>query len=881
MRFLGALLLALAGHGAALAEPVSAPPAAQGEVPQGKLPATVVPLAYRLDLTVDPARDRFSGTVEIDARLAVASSTIFLHGRNLAMRRTVATVNGKAIAGTWREADPTGVAALTFAAPLPAGPVTFAFAYDAPFNDGPAGMFRVKVGEEWYSWSQFQSIDARAAFPSFDEPGFRTPFAVTLRTRPGMIAVSNAPLASVTREGGHDVHRFAPTPPISTYLVAMMTGPFASVASAVPPGPHRPVPLPLRVISPQPNKDRLSFALEGSREIVLQLEDYFGEAFPFAKLDQITSPILPGAMENPGADLYNDSIIVLDAKASIVRQRRFGMVVSHELAHQWFGDLVTPAWWDDIWLNESFANWMGYHIGGKWRPALKIDGGGLGEGFAAMDTDALLAGRPIRQPIATNARIDSAFDAITYGKGGHVIAMVAGYMGEERFRDGVRRYIGAHRFANATSDDFFAALAGAAGDPQLVAAMRSFTDQQGVPLLMFTRKGSAFGVSQQRYTALGTAPGSARWTVPMCVRRGPVRHCQLLAERSAAFALPGKGPLVPNAGGLGYYRFDLPRRDWDALIVRADRLPGGEAQALADSLKASFRTGRATTRQLVAAARKLVRNPDSHASDAAGLLLDAMTSADLVGGNGLFAFRALVGRLYAPLVRKHGFDPRAGLYAGDDPDVAERRTEAVTRLANWNRDRKLRRQLANAAAAFLAGDTAALDPEWFDLAFGAHLEVGGLASAKALAAQAVASQDADFRPAVLGALASSGSTAIAAWLLSEWQDERLRVSERRQLLRGIMGMRATRETGYRWLREHLDALTSGDQGIFFAARLPQLLGGFCTAERAREFERELTPRFAGKPGELELARAIERVRNCGLLRETLAGQVSVDLAQMR
>ena len=538
----------------------AAPPVAL-PIPLGKLPDTVKPLAYRLDLTLDPAKDRFSGKVEIDTRLARPSDTVFLHGRDLDMRRAVALVGGKTFVGEWRQADPTGVAVLKFAAPLPAGPVVFAFEYDAVYNDSPTGLFRVKVGEDWYGWSQFESIDARAAFPGFDEPGIKTPFTITLRTRPGQMAVSNAPELSKALEGGLEVHRFQPTLPLPTYLVAMMSGPFAAISSEIAPTPQRAKPLPLRVISPRPNADKLAFALEGSKPIVARLEDYFGEAFPFPKLDQITTPIMPGAMENAGADLYNDSILVMDEKASVARQRQFAMVVAHELAHQWFGDLVTPAWWDDIWLNESFANWMGFHIAGKARPDLRIEGGGLAEGFAAMNTDALLAGRPIRQPITTNSQIDSAFDSITYGKGGHVIAMIAGYMGETRFRDGVRRYMARHRLGNATSDDFFSALGRGSGRSALVAAMRSFTDQQGVPLLTFTRKGDNFEVAQSRYVSLGTRPQPEKWIVPLCLRRGTVRHCQLLDGQTARFTLPGKGPLIPNADGAGYYRFELlPQR---------------------------------------------------------------------------------------------------------------------------------------------------------------------------------------------------------------------------------------------------------------------------------------------------------------------------------
>ncbi|MEO6717082.1 MAG: M1 family metallopeptidase, partial [Novosphingobium sp.] len=803
----GAGKAAQPGHNAAQHSAASLAAAIpEAPIPLGKLPDAVKPLAYRLDLTLDPAQPRFTGRVEIDAQLTAPGDVVYLHGRDLAMRRAIALVGGKEIAGEWQQVDPTGVARLRFPVLLPAGPVRFSFEYDAAYSESPSGLFRVKVGEDWYGWNQFESIDARSAFPCFDEPGFKTPFAVTLRTPSGQAAVSNAPEVSVATQGGLDIHRFQPTLPLPTYLVAMMTGPFAMVRDQVSPSPQRAVPLPLRIISARPNADNLDFALAGSKPIVAALEAYFGEPFPFPKLDQISTPIMPGAMENAGADLYGDGILVMDGKASVSRQRQFNMIVAHELAHQWFGDLVTPAWWSDIWLNESFANWMGYHIASQVRPDLRIAGGGVAEGFAAMETDALIAGRPIRQQITANAQIDSSFDSITYGKGGQVIAMIASYMGEDTFKAGVRRYMAQHRFGNATSDDFFASLAEAAGDLRLVGAMRSFTDQQGVPLLAVIRRGDTYEVSQSRYAPLGANPPPVRWTIPLCARRGAARHCQLLTDHSSQFELPGKGPLVPNAEGAGYYRFELPRSAWDDLIAIADVLPDGEALAVADSLQASFRAGRASPAQLFALVRKLLRNPGSHASEAAGGLLDMLSAAQLIDNRVVPNYRSFLGHIYRPVLKKLGFDPRAGAYAAENPEIAQRRSEAVRRLINWSRDRKLRRTLAQAAERYFAGDAAALDAQWFDLAFDARLEYGALPAAKALGEKALASQGVEFRPAALAALGSSGSTTIATWLLNEWSDPRLRLSEQRQLLRDIMAIRATRETGYRWLRAHLDEL---------------------------------------------------------------------------
>ena len=842
--------------------------------PLGQLSDAVKPSSYRLDLTVDPAKARFSGHVEIDAAMKAASNTVFLHGSDLAVTRAVVTAGGKQFTGSWKQVEGTGVVALTFAEPLPAGPVTFAFDYDAPFNTGPAGMFRVKVADDWYSWTQHQSIDARASFPSFDEPGFKTPFTVTLRTPKGLTAVSNAPQISKTEEAGLDVHRFAPTLPLPTYLIAMMVGPFAIVESTVPPTPQRKEPLPLRIISPKPNAAKLSYALEHSKTIVALLENYFGEPFPYPKLDQITSPIMPGAMENAGADLYADGLIVLDEKSPIPRKQAFGMVVSHELAHQWFGDLVTPAWWDDIWLNESFANWMGYRIGGEWRPDLNIGSGATAEGFAAMSTDSLIAGRPIYQKISTNSQINAAFDSITYGKGGHVVAMIAAFMGDTKFRDGVRRYMAAHENGNATSADFFKAMAEVSGDARILPAMQSFTNQQGVPLVSFTRAKGGWKVEQSRYVRLGTTSPDTRWGIPLCVRQGKTRNCQLLDSKTGTISLRGKGVVMPNAGGTGYYRFELPKADWDGLIAGADRLSGNEALALADSLRASFQAGRASTSQLAALARKLVNNPDSNANGVALGGLEMLAGTGLLDDDATAAYRQFVGKLYAPQFKRLGFNLREGAYAGEVPERTQRRSAVVGSLTGIAKLKELRAQFADAGEKFLGGDRSALDAMWYGAAFSALLDRDGIAAAKQLFDRALSSQDSSLRPVLLGVIGSSGNKDIGKWILDDARDARLRPSERLNLLRGVITSRGTREQGYDWMKVHLDELLGGASGIFFASRLPQTLAGFCSVERADEFARDLRPRFAGKSAEMELERTIERVRSCGLLQNARKAEVS-------
>lgn len=842
---------------------------ALGPVPAGRLSNAVVPSAYRLDLSIDPSQETYSGRASIDVTIASPATYIDLHGLNFTMLSSTATIGGKTYAGRWTQLDDTGVGRLVFDEQLPAGKAVLDFSYTHGFNEGPAGIFRTKVGDDWFAWTQFESIDARQAFPSFDEPGFKLPFTVTLRTPRGHVAVANTPEVSSSTDGEWDVHHYAPTKPLPTYLVAFMVGPFKTAEGTIPATPERPAPLAQRIVTTPQNAGQSAFALDATAKIVPLLERYFGIPYPYEKLDQITSPIMPGAMENAGAILYADRIIMLDESAPVSDKRLAGMVMAHELGHQWFGNLVTPAWWDDLWLNESFANWVGYYVADQWRPELRVWEGALGEGFEAMDTDALVAGRPIREPILTNGQIDAAFDSITYGKGGHVIAMIAAFMGEDKFRAGVRQHLTSHAFGNATGDDFFGALAGAAGDPRIVSAMKGFVEQQGVPLVTIAGGDGNYTVSQSRYVRFGSEAPQVQWQVPLCMRHvGPEaaqRNCQLLANPSMPFALPGEGALLPNAGGTGYYRFELPPAEWDRLIATADTLKGGEAQAVADSLRASFLARRATPRQLIALTCKLATNPDSYAFAEAGPTLALLDMGGLLEGRSEVAFRKLVSRLYTKQFKQIGFDPRRGAYEGADPEVSERRDRMVSRMAFMARDAGVRSVLLKAVQRYLGGDEDALDPAFLSDALKIYVEQGDLARVKDLAERGLSSQDPTFRPAALGALAQKGDRAIAEWLLDGFADKRLRPTERLRLITGILRQEQTRDFGAEWLRANYSKLAQQLGSGLVTNAVPGMLSSFCSASRAGEFEAQFGPIVAGTPAQLPFARTMEEVRDCDAL----------------
>ncbi len=549
---------AIAALAASLLSTAATPALAQSAPPVGILPDTVTPTAYRLSFTVDPRQPRFSGHTEIDIQLNAPAKSIYLHGRDLTVTHAHAhalTNGGGHDAATYAEVLPTGVARLTFASPLAAGRHTLVLDYTAAFQDGAQGLYRVKVGDRWYAYTQFESIDARRAFPGFDQPGYKTPFTVKITAPSDEFVVSNAPETSDTRQGAMKLHSYAATKPLPTYLVALAVGPFEATSTAAVPNGVRSTPLPMRGIVERGQLGRVAFTMENAPKLTSLLEEYFGIAYPYPKLDLVASPIMGGAMENAGMIVYDDTIILVDKDAPPAQRLGLGSVVAHEIAHQWFGDLVTPRWWDDIWLNESFATWAAEKVASRWNPAAGADVADLNGALRTMDLDSQSAGRPIRQRIDRNEQIDSAFDSITYEKGGQVLRMMEGYVGEDAFQRGVHLHLTRYAYGTATGDQFFASIAEGSGKPEVIAAFRSFVEQQGVPLVTVRgASGGAYTLTQERYRPTGVKAAAPQlWRIPVCARAGEGRQCTLLTSRTGTLALKGTKPwIMPNAGGRGY-----------------------------------------------------------------------------------------------------------------------------------------------------------------------------------------------------------------------------------------------------------------------------------------------------------------------------------------
>jgi alanyl aminopeptidase len=866
----------------------TAPPRLPAEpVPKGPLPRDAHPTRERLALTVDPEAERFGGTATIDVTLDRPRDVLWLHGRGLSVTSCeLALPGGEQVAATWSEVDPSGVARVSLAHAV-SGNATLTLVYDAPYDASLVGVYRASAGARAGAhavFSKFEAIYARRAFPCWDEPSFKVPFDVTLTVPAGAVALGNMPIASTAAAAsGAQVVTFATTPPLPTYLVAFAVGPFASVAASVPPStaPARSGALPLNVIALRGREQTAAFAAAESPALVANEEAYYGVPFPYPKLDMLAVPdFQSGAMENAGLITFRDSALLVDPKTATLGQR-IGVdgTVAHEVAHQWFGDLVTMAWWDDLWLNESFASFVASRTMRAVKPELEVELGAVADANDVMQTDGLASARRIRQPITSTDDITNAFDGITYQKGEAVLAMVERYVGEDAFRAGLHDYLVAHAGGNATTADLVAALS-RASEQDLAPLFASFLDQPGVPLV--TAHATCEGgkarlvLSQERWLPVGSPaqPGIA-WTVPVCARvgggeGGPVRTaCTLLAPGGGSIDLGGCPDWVmPNADARGYFRFALDGDGLARLQMRGlPHLTAAERLSLAGDVEALFQSATLPARFALAAMDPLAR--DAHGAVAtAPLDLYASVADDVLAGDAAAAakLRAHVRSLYAPAAASLGW--RAA--PGEPPSRALERARILRFLARRMDDPKVLAEGARLGRAYLGlgGDGAlhpeAVDPDLASTALLSAMRIGDAKTFDLLERDLFATDDAPRRRAFLTALSSTRDPALATRALDLALDARLRKNERLVPVGALLDDPATRDLAWTWLVAHFDAL---------AAELPDRYPGyvpsmvrFCDRRRADEVNAFFAPRAPSLTGATRnLALAVEAMKSCAAL----------------
>jgi alanyl aminopeptidase len=575
--------------------------------PSIRLTEEVVPSRYNLTLWASPEKDQFSGQVSIDLHVKSERKNIILHGQNLDVQSAVLKNGNVEYKGVYKNLNEDGFAIIEFDQIINAGPYQLEINYIGHYQEDLMGLYRVKEGGESYLYTQFEPLSARKMLPCFDEPKFKAQFKLKVIADTKNTVIANAALESTVIQGQNTVHIFQETKPISTYLLALAVGPFDVVEGknlAI--NQYRANAINFRGIATKGKGHKLAMAMRETPLIVERLENYFGVAYPFDKLDILAVPdFRSGAMENVGAITFREFYLLLNEESASTEQKHlFYLVMAHELSHQWFGNTVTMAWWDDIWLNEAFATWISHKIIDNFKPEFKSAANLLEQAHYAMKEDSLLSARKIREPIRSTHDIHSAFDSITYSKGGGVLSMLENYLGPEKFQKAVSDHIKRFSYATATSKDFLESLAKYA-DPLLVKSTETFLNQTGVPTVELSygckENGFKVVVQQKRFVPIGSKVEADRiWNIPMCIgyeSAGSLKkHCFNLDKKVTTFDIKKESCpafVTPNVDGQGYYRFSMNLADWQTLLSapkaalsEADRL------AIADSLVGELESGR-------------------------------------------------------------------------------------------------------------------------------------------------------------------------------------------------------------------------------------------------------------------------------------------------
>lgn len=860
--------------------------AAAGEAPVGRLGNAVVPTQYRLELAIDPSKDRFSGRVDIDVTLNASQDAIWLHGKNLEVSEVFLTdKDAKRIDATYAERLDSGVAQLSLAHPAPAGPATLHFTYSAPFNTAANALYKVESGGLPYAVTQFEAIAARQAFPGFDEPGFKVPFELSVIARKDDVVVTTTPEVSAEDLGdGRVRHVFRKTRPLPTYLLAFAVGPYDVVDyGMLPVNFIRKRELALRGVAARGRGERLQYALKNTNGLLTALETYFGTPYPYEKLDLIAVPeSFGGAMENVGAITYDEYLLLMDENSPLDQRRDYTTVHAHEMGHMWFGNLVTPQWWNDIWLNESFASWIMNKASHTFWPEGEFDRDTLKAALGAMADDSLAAAREIREPIDRNDKIVGAFDGITYQKGGGVLAMLERYVGEKEFQAGIRLHLKRHQDGTATAEDFIASVAEGSNRAEIGAAFLSFIEQPGVPLVAATldckdSQHPRLQLRQTRYAPLGSSikPDANQWKIPFCasytVDGARKSTCVLLSQKDQTIDFDAKAcPNVvhPNADGAGYYRFTLDDAGWKGLIANVGALSPAEALVFADSLDAAFRAGKVAADLYVSGLIELAGHSAWDVVDATAAYLDRITQ--IIDETPLRSVEPVLGRIVAPSY--------ARIENATDSGSLLLRQSLQRFLIVVAKDHAMRKPLAEQAARVLGlhgnpDPSAAPASEW-ETIFSVGVQDLGEPFFDLLLTKAVESEDPFFRRSALGALARVEDPALVRKLQAAVLADHFKGTETVNVVSRQMGRLATTELTYAWLKQNDDKIIAMFPEMFRPSNVPALGGTFCSRERADEWQQFVRSHAEQLPGyERDLAQVVESIQLCAALKEASASSL--------
>ena len=843
-----------------------------------RLPEVARPDNYKLTFAPDLEKAKFEGDETITLRLLKATSEITLNAVDIDFHDVTVMSGGATQKATVTPEKEKEMVVLKVEKPLAAGPATIHITYTGILNDEMRGLYLGKDDKgRKYAASQFEATDARRAFPSFDEPDYKATFDITAIADKDHVAISNYKVVSDT-PGPGDKHtvKFATTAKMSSYLAALVVGNFEYIEGSVDG-------IPIRVYSTPGKKEMGKFALEAAEYIVGYYDKYFGIKYPYGKLDLIGLPdFSAGAMENIGCITFREVLLQTDEKGSIDLKKTIASVTAHEIAHMWFGDLVTMKWWDDIWLNEGFATWMENKPVAKWKPEWNYDLDDVSGTGGTLNVDSLANTRPIHQAAETPAQIQELFDGIAYGKAASVLRMLESYLGEETFRAGVNAYLQEHKYANSTADDFWDTQAKTSHKP-VDKIMPTWVKQPGAPIINVKAQCSGNSTSvtltQQRYfvdRVKFEAANDQLWQIPLCLKGSASdgkAKCELMTKKEETFTLPGcSNWVLANAGATGYYRTGYQPDAVRALATDAEtKLTPGERIALQNDIWSSIRVGREPVGDYLAFAQGLQSDRNR------AVLEDVLGRLNYIGrylvtDSDRDSFHVWLRQYLAPAAKDVGYEPKPG----ESDEQRTLRSRVLGALGYDARDPQTL-EVAHKVAEQALADPASVDSE---LAGGA-LGLAALNGDSAFYDQVMAALKNPKSPEeyyrYLFTLPQFTDTKLLQRTLDFAISPDVRSQDALGVITSVMGNPAGQELAWDFVRQHWTEVEKAG-GPFASAQIVGATSVFCDAA-SRDQVTEFFTAHKVAAAERTYKQSIERINNCIDLKSQQEPQLTSWLGQ--
>ena len=654
-----------------------------------RLPDTAVPEHYQLSFAPDFPKNTFGGDETIRVRILKSTPTITLNSAEITFQTVTIAQDGATQTAKVTTDPKQEIATLSVEKPLSAGGASIHILYSGILNDKMRGLYLSKTAKWKYATTQFEATDARRAFPSFDEPDKKATFAVTAIVDQGDTAISNGRIISDKPGPGSGKHtiKFSTSPKMSSYLVALVVGDLECEEGGADG-------IPIRVCGTPDKKGMGQFALKAAEFTMQYYNQYFGIKYPYGKLDIVGMPdFSAGAMENVGCIISRDLILFVDPKNSsyFLQKAVAQAAIAHEMAHQWFGDLVTTKWWDDLWLNEGFATWMSFKPIEAYKPEWNLQEDAVQSAEQAMDEDSLNSTHPIHQDVKSPQEILELADSITYNKAAATLRMIEGYVTPEVFRKGINTYLAKYSYSNATSEDFWNTIAQVSNKP-VDKIMAGFVQQPGVPLVSATSSCSGartnLTLTQQRYfydLKLLDAGSSERWNIPVCLKTSAGEQCTMLNDKSTSASITGCDPVFVSAGARGYYRSAYDPTNLRNLGEAAEQgLSAAERIRLVDDAWAQVRIGRLKVGDYMLLAEGLKNDPSRAVMDEISNQL-RYTAEYLVNDADRDVYQAWLRKTFEPVGDKLSWTSGPN----DSEEVRAKRADLFNLVGDAGRDPKL------------------------------------------------------------------------------------------------------------------------------------------------------------------------------------------------